>query len=283
MTKFKTLTSAIFSALLLFTAGCSSENDTTETVTSSSGDLTIECLSLGSADSFIFITENSTVLIDTGLSKNYDDIEACLEQYGIEEIDAMILTHFDKDHIGSAAEIINNYSVDAVYTTYMSKESSKVDDLLEALDDNNIEQQIITAVTTLTIDNVTYTIYPSESQSYETKESNNSSLCILVQDGERSFLFPGDAEEERIEELLTLDNISCDVLKMPHHGRYKTNLEEFLIKVTPTYALITSSEDEPADDSTIELLEELNIETYLLMNGNVTIKTDGTSLSVTQQ
>ncbi len=246
-------------------------------------DLTITCLSVGSADAFIFHTSNSTVLIDTGLKKSYKDIQSTLDEMGISAIDAMILTHFDKDHIGSAAKLLENYDTKQVYTTYLSKDSDMVDDLMEALETQKIDHTIVNEDTTLEMDGVTYTIYPPQRSAYDKDESNNSSLCILVTDGERKFLFPGDAEEDRITELLSMEDLECDVLKLPHHGRYEDNLDALIAKVNPTYAIITSSEEEPADDIVLELLRQRGIETFLTIDGTVIFSTDGTDITWQQE
>ena len=46
-----------------------------------------------------------------------------------------------------------------------------------------------------------------------------------------------------------------NVLKVPHHGRKGENSEEFLKAVSPEIAVITCSEDKPADDGILRMLD----------------------------
>ena len=80
--------------------------------------------------------------------------------------------------------------------------------------------------------------------------------------GERSFLFTGDCEKERLEELLEQKEFDLchNVLKVPHHGRKGKNSEEFLKAVSPEIAVITCSEDKPADDGILRMLDGMGTE-----------------------
>ena len=56
-------------------------------------------------------------MIDTGEEENLDDIHFYMNKKGYTAIDTLILTHYDKDHIGGASGIISTYGVNEVIET----------------------------------------------------------------------------------------------------------------------------------------------------------------------
>ena len=70
-----------------------------------------------------------------------------------------------------------------------------------------------------------------------------------------SVLFTGDAESVRLEEMLSKDWLDSDVLKFPHHGKEAYKTEELLKKTSPLITILTSSDEEPADDRVTNILD----------------------------
>ena len=261
------------------------ETDADVNMTEATGEdasLIITALKGGAADSFALISENHVVVIDTGLEGKADKLVEFLKEQGVTTIDELIITHFDKDHVGGADHIINEFEVGKVYTTYHSKESDDITEYLAALEAAGLSETTVTEEVSFAADNVTYTIYPPQSTSYADSESNNSSLVIRVAAGENSMLFAGDAEAARINELLATSGLESTVLKIPHHGRLETNTAEFIEYIDPDYAIITSSNSEPEDHEVLDILADNGTITYLTKNGNVTIVMDDNGIAVTQ-
>ena len=254
------------------------ETDTSDIASS----LIITALKAGAADSFVLLSENHVTVIDTGLDKKADDFVSFLKEQGVTRIDELIITHFDKDHVGGADYIINNFGVENVYTTYHSKDSDDITEYLEALEAKGLTETTVTEKTTWTADGITYTIYPPEKTSYADSESNNSSLVIRVTVGENSMLFAGDAEEERIAELIKTEDLGSTIIKMPHHGRLASNTSELIDYVNPEYAIITSSKGEPEDQEVLDMLTANGTKTYLTRDGDITIILDETGVTIMQ-
>ncbi len=257
-------------------AGKNEENGSTSestTVRSTSSDTVLEITALkaGAADAFVLIFGDHVTIIDTGLDKKADKLVAFLQERGITRVDEMIITHFDKDHVGGADHILENFDVGVVYTTYHSKQSDDIDSYLLALSDKGMKETTVTENTTFEVGDISFTIYPPETKVYADKMSNNSSLVIKVSLGENSMLFAGDAEAFRIQELLKTENLESTILKVPHHGRYDVYSEALIEYVKPEYAIITSSKSEPEDQEVLDILEKNNVTTYLTREGEVMI------------
>ncbi len=263
------------------TANASASADAIQTV-SADTTLTVTALKAGAADAFVLMTDNHVTLIDTGLDSKADKLVDFLYEQGVTRIDEMIITHFDKDHVGGADHILSEFEVGTIYTTYQSKESDDITAYMEALTAAGLSETEVTELTTYEADGVTYAIYPPKAQSYAEKTSNNSSLVIKVSVGDNSMLFAGDAEAERIEELLDTQGLQSTILKVPHHGRYNANSQALIDYVSPKYAIITSSKSEPEDQEVLDALSAAGVKTYLTRDGNITIRISGSEVEISQ-
>ncbi|MBR0280050.1 MAG: MBL fold metallo-hydrolase [Oscillibacter sp.] len=258
----------------------SATESVTETLTASGTDLEIVCFQAGKADAFLLITPESAVLIDCGEKGFGKTILAELEARNIAKLDLMIITHFDQDHVGGAARIINNFPVERILQSNSPKDSEEYEKYIKAVKNASIEPETVRENLSFALDGVAYTVNPPKKTKYNSDSSNNSSLIVSVTNGANRLLFTGDAEDERLEEFLTLDWGTFDFLKMPHHGNWHEPLPLLLETTAPRYAVITSSDEEPEDAETLELLESSGVETFLTRNGQVIVRSDGENISV---
>ncbi|MCD7904386.1 MAG: MBL fold metallo-hydrolase [Clostridiales bacterium] len=242
-------------------------------------DLSIYCFKIGKADSFVMQTENSVIVLDTGEEEDAEEIMEYLDGNNITYIDYLIISHFDKDHVGGAAEIIENYEIEHILQPDASEESDEYYNYISAMSTVGISPEIVDSTYTFTLDGADFMVLPPLSRSYQDDKDNNSSLVVSINHGENSFLFTGDAMDERINELLTYDGLEHTVLKMPHHGQYSDMLPALVEAVNPEYAIITSSDKNPEDDETLEILENVGAEVYITRNGDIKITSDGESLT----
>lgn len=274
---------------VFFSIGCANTDQKTNKTGSADKEetaqttLTVTALDVGKADAFLLKTTDFTALIDTATEEEGENVVTFLESQGIKTIDLLIITHFDKDHVGGADQVIKAFEVKRVISAVQAKESEDVDEFYNALKKKDLEDEIITQMQEFMADGVRFEIYPPEKESYEKKESNNSSLVVRVTVGEKSMLFTGDAQEERIEELLAMDDLQSDVLKMPHHGKLEDNTEALIRHVAPDYAVITSSEDDLEDAEVLSLLEDLGVKVFLTRNGEITITISADEVLVEQK
>jgi len=270
----KLFTKLITAGCLFLAAGCQ-EPEAAEDM------LYVRYFSAGKADAILLYTDESAVLIDTGLDGYASQILRELNRLGIDSLDAMILTHFDKDHIGSADEVLENISVGHVWVSDSPKDSDEYEDLMEALEQTGIHAEMVFGDEreTFELDGITYTIDGPDEEEYKDNPSNNSSLIVSVQYGETSFLFMGDAQNDRIREYLEDDASSYDVLKVPYHGNYQKQLKNLIASVQPEIAVITCSSFEGGEEKTMNLLEENGVETFRTDKGSVLIASDGKNIT----
>ncbi len=244
--------------------------------------LTINCFDVGKGDAFLLTTKNSAVMIDTGYKENGEALAEAVKASGHDHLDMLIISHFDKDHVGGASKVVKNIPIDRILTTRVTNDSKRTSKFLEKLEEQKKTHEVVSADTEVILDNVTYTISAPEKSYYDESEDNNSSLLVKATLGDTSMLFTGDAEDERLSEIIQRTDLSSTVLKLPHHGSYFLLLPDLIEKVNPRYAVITSSFDKPEDDVTNTLLESKGITPYYTKNGDITITLTGEEIGVSQ-
>ena len=193
---------------------------------------------IGKADSIFIQNGKHNILIDTGEEKHSEKIINKLKHFGIKKIDYMLLTHPDKDHIGGAAKIINSFEIGQIFQSTFEKGNKAEKSINKIIIENKIKIVSLKENKKIKVGNLNCTIYASEKEKY--KKSNDYSLVILVEDEELNYLFTGDAEKERLEEILNIDFPKIDLLKVPHHGRANTVSTKVIEKLDPAYVVITN-------------------------------------------
>ena len=195
----------------------------------------ISFINVGQGDSCLIHQGTTSILIDTGGSVYKDIAKDCLIPYfkkmQIYDIDLLITTHNDYDHMGAVSSLINNFPVKEYVTDYKSFP--------------------------LTIDNITITNY----NHYESmwKEENDTSLVLSFSVKNTNFVITGDAPI-KIERQIMKDNkeIKCDILKVGHHGSKTSSSDEFISYLNPKEAVISCGVNNKYGHPNQEVLSILN-------------------------
>lgn len=244
--------------------------------------LRIDVLDIGKADCIIIRNANNTVMIDTGEVENLTKIESFLKSKNIKKINCLILSHYDKDHIGGAEKILTAYDVETVLESSFTSEREEYASYHNAASEKGIPVSKLQNDTAMTIGDMHINISTPKKTSYEKKEDNNASLAVSLKFGECSFLFCGDAMNDRMDEIL-LENLGqFDVVKLPHHGSFLKDYDEILNSFACKDVIITDSEKNPADEKLISLLNEKNIKCYESRYGTVSVKCDSENITIEQ-
>lgn len=246
--------------------------------------LRVRFYAVGKADAMLIETPDGLrVMIDTGLNKNGKELAKRFAQEGIDRIDLMILTHFDKDHIGGADVILENIPVRRVLMPdYLKdgKQFTQLEDGLRTSPDTVVTKLGTNESLVLSVGSAQLYVTAAHDTDYGPDEENDFSLAIRLLYGDTRFLFPGDAEDARQRELMQEGDIACDVLKVPHHGRIEDSSPAFLAACAPKIAFVTDSDEEPADPRLIRLLTEAGCRVFSARNGEICVASDGENVFV---
>lgn len=238
-------------------------------------------LKIGQADAIILKTANHSVIIDCGEEDDGDEILEYLQTYGINTVDYLFITHFDKDHVGGAAKVIENINVKNIITPDCEGTNAEYESYKKSAEQKNITPLLLTKNMSFTLDDVLFEVFPPLKKTYK-EGDNDFSLAISAAHGENTFLFAGDAEAERLTEIMSQTGKEYDFLKVPHHGRYNKKTKAFIEAVKPSYAVITCSKKNPAEDETVSVLENAECKVYYTKDGDVNVTSDGHKIEIAQ-
>lgn len=247
--------------------------------------LEIDFYDIGQGDSiFIETGDGKQILIDGGPSS------VILEKLGKEMpfydryIDLVILTHPEYDHINGLIEVIKRYSIGAIITTGVVRDTNQYEEWIRVIEQKNIPIYIAQLGGKIDFGNniKIHILYPFESLAgKEISKTNNTSVVgkLIYKDFE--LLLTGDIEKS-VERKLINSNIDLksDVLKIPHHGSKTSSTEEFLKAVNAFIAIIQAGKDNKYGHPHQEVLERMaNILTFQTsQDGDIEILSNGEEL-----
>ena len=221
------------------------------------------------------LTEDAAVLVDAGVNKSGEDIVADLHARGIERLDALIITHFDKDHVGGADKVIEGVEIARVLEPDYEKDSKQFRQYREALDEAGLQAEAFAENVEFALDGCNFAIDVANASDYGEDEENDFSLVVRVTHGAVRFLLAGDAENA--------GDLQSDVLKTPHHGRYAALSAAFFQAVSPEYAVITSDAEDLEDAETVYALELAGARVLLTREGTVEMTSNGDAVRIVEQ
>ena len=249
--------------------------------------LKVTVLKVGKADAIVLQSAGKTMMIDTGEVDDAEKIVKFLKESGVTDIDAMIITHFDKDHVGSAGVIVEQFNVGKVLVPNYEGSGEEYESFMNAMKAAMIDPEPVAGPMDFTFGETTVEIEPPLDYDVDLIADavedfdNTMSLMTTVTCGEKKFLFTGDADRRRLKEWLSNTEVGhVDFLKVPHHGLFNAELEHLLEVTTPDYAAITCSKKNPADETTLELLVKHGVNVFQTRDGQITAVTDGSKIDV---
>ncbi len=248
--------------------------------------LTVEILKVGKADAIILQCGGETMVIDAGEEEDGQEVVDHLTAQGIDRVDVLIITHFDKDHVGGADTVAEALEIGRVLIPDYTATSTEYLNFLAALERKGIRAERLTENVTLQLGSAEVLVEPPTEYWVNDggeEVDNDCSLITTVVHGSMRLVFTGDIEKERILQWLETGNaVDCDFLKVPHHGIYNTALEDLFRALLPEYAAICSSKKNPADTEVVEMLKNLGADVLETQNGDITVISNGTALEIHQ-
>ena len=250
------------------------------------GELKAAFLKVGKADAIVITTATKTMVVDTGESDDGGKVLEYLQDEGVEAVDYLVITHFDRDHVGGAERILYNIPVkQAIHPDYVGvrEEYQAYIDTLAALEIPTTAMSAASGNLVFMLDDVQVTINPPQKAVYEKEPDNDQSLVMRLRHGSQSLLLAGDATAERLGELANSGiTLRSDLLKIPHHGVYDDASAALIKTVAPAYAVTCDSDKNPLEDKVAALLTQYKVQSYETKDGDVLCVSDGSKLTVTQ-
>lgn len=233
-----------------------------------SKNLEVTFFDIGQGDSALIQNQNIQIVIDGGPGSNLLSKLNSQMDYTDREIEAVVLTHPQEDHMSGLVEVFEKYKVDVLFISIKREGSKQFDKLMQLA--NNQQTKIVFASNGEIIEtgNAKATIlFPLKKTEKigNDKELNDSSIILKLEYGKNKFLFTGDAEEALSSELIASGaDLSAGILKVAHHGSKNgiNNNLKILEKISPSLAIISVGEKNQyghPHKETLDLFEKYNI------------------------
>jgi len=245
-------------------------------------DIHVVFFDVGKADSILIYSNAFAVLIDAGTNKTGEGIAEKIAALGIETLDVFIVTHFDKDHVGGADKIIESLDVRRVLMPVYEKDGKQYTQFTDAMEEAGIAPEALSANAEFSLGGAAFYVDVPNQAYYGEDEENDFSLVTRMEYGRTAFLFAGDCENARLQELLREGVETCDVLKVPHHGVAEFYSAAFFEACAPRYAVITSSDEDLEEEQVLEALQRVGAQVMLTRMGDVQMDTNGVEVSARQ-
>lgn len=242
-------------------------------------DFCIHVIDVGQADSILITTpSNKNMLIDGGDEDSAKIIKSYLKNKKVKNLDVVIATHPDSDHIGSLDYIIDNFDVEKIYMPNQTTDSECYINLIDSCNKKNLKVNYLSKDDSFNLDDSTniYVLSPS----YITDNNNSNSIVLNISYKNNNFLFTGDCEESNEMDMInSYDLEDIDFLKVAHHGSYTASSLTFLEETTPDIAVIScgykNSYGHP-HKSTLDNLESVDAKIFRTdQNGSMQFYSDG--------
>lgn len=234
----------------------------------------VTVVDVGQGDSiFLRSMKGDTILIDVGgkvtfgtkekwqESSQTSNAEKTLIPYlqarGVSQIDYLVLTHTDTDHIGDLEEVAKCFKIKEIC---VSQGALTKPSFVKRLRTIKCPVHTLKAGDKLPMmGSKLQVLYPNKVGD----GGNNDSIVLYGKLLGSSFLFTGDLEKEGEEELMaSYPNLKAGVLKAGHHGSKGSSSEAFLDQLQPSLALVSAGENnryKHPNDETLKRFKERHI------------------------
>lgn len=271
------------------------------------GRLHVDFLDVGQGDAALLTFPNGeTLLVDGGGRLNFNRIsvqsryadepeifapdapdigEMVVSNYlwarGYSQIDYILATHADADHIQGLTDVAGNFRVRAAIFGRTPSKNAEFAALYKILQQRGIESAVISRGDILTFGEVQIEVLnPEKDADGEAISDNNHSVVLRVGFGRRSFLLTGDIEKETEKNLLDAPEfLRTDVIKAPHHGSRTSSTAEFINASKAELVIVSVGRNSPFGHPHSEVIERWKNSGAKVLttgdNGTISVSTDG--------
>ena len=228
--------------------------------------LTITCLDVGHGSAvFIQFPNRKNILYDAGSWQKFDVgkyiVSPFLWNKNIKTIDNLILSHEHEDHWNGLQSIVNRFHIKSMCSQPSLFTSVAGQKVISILDKKHIQTDVVYNGNVFKgFEPAIVKILNPSCFSDKVTTSNDNSCVLKIDYLGHSILLCADIQEQGIESVLSgLSEVKSDIIQMPHHGSFISNLERLVYAVQPAYAFINSGNDSNLQ-KTCDMLKKYNVE-----------------------
>lgn len=244
--------------------------------------LSISFLDVGQGDAiFIQSPEGNQMLIDGGRGTDVLRELGEMMAFWDRDIDVVIATHPDADHIGGLPEVLARYEVDYIIHPGRAHDSGVYEEFITRIRHEGAQQFIAQEGMEIRLGEMALFEIVFPDRSVAEVSANAASVVGKLSYGETSVMLSGDAPDEIERYVVSRYGISidADILKLGHHGSDTSTDPSFLAAVSPTFTVISRGADNHYGHPSSEVVERVrNFGAEIFdtaEDGTVTFESDG--------
>ncbi|OGY91685.1 MAG: hypothetical protein A3H70_01460 [Candidatus Komeilibacteria bacterium RIFCSPLOWO2_02_FULL_48_11] len=242
-------------------------------------------LDVGQGDSILIKTKyNQQILIDGGPDANVLGRLGRHLPFYDKDLDLVIATHPDADHIAGLVDVLKRYRVGLMLEPGLAHPTGIYQALQQEIAKKSITQHLVASRQIYDLgDNLFLDVlYPDTSfVGQDLEDANSASIVVRLTDGQIDYLFTGDAPIETEDKIAALygSGLDSEILKLGHHGSKTSSSEPFLEAVAPEAAVISVGRDNRYGHPSLTILNRLKkLQIPVLRTdelGDIKLRSDG--------
>ena len=245
-------------------------------------------VNVGKGDALVVRAGDYTCLIDAGKEKAQDQLEVALKALGVEALDAVFITHTDKDHTGGLKWLRESgIEIRAIYASrYYPNTTEKKHQAVKTAKKLDLTVNWLGAGDSVPLGDsgAVFRVLAPEMEIPDDEDDN--SLVMMLDSPDGRILLTGDMEHVEEAALLASGaDLRCDVLKVANHGDSDATSAALIAACAPSVALIsTNSEEKPGtpDAGIVRNLQSIGCAVCVTQDASLGIRItlDGGNVSV---
>ena len=251
----------------------------------SAGSMSVTFIDVGQGDcSWLHLPNGDDVLVDGGKPEAGPTVVAYLEEHGVTDIELMVATHGDADHIGGLIDVLASMPVAEAWLDSQTCNTATCQEFYQSLADNDVVTVTVRMGENYSWGEITALVLNPSEPLYADK--NENSVVLRISYGSVDFLLTGDAETGAENRMVNSGHpLEAEILKVAHHGSSSSSSPTFLSAVRPEVAVISVGPNPYGHPSeqTIARLQAVGATVYRTdQHGTIVVTTDGYTYSVSR-
>ncbi len=248
---------ALLALAALFVTGCGVFGPATASPPPSDA-LVLSFIDVGQGDSTLVQSGGESYLVDAGRPGEGPEVVDFLRSRGVEELDGIVATHPDADHIGGMPEVLDAFPVEEVYVSGTASGTSTQAAFRSGVEEAGAETMEVSSGDEMTWGGSQVTVLSPPAGGFD--ESNEDSVVTLLEHGpeDTRALLTGDAGAEAEEYMSQgAETGPVAVLKVGHHGSDTSTSPLFVNSFQPHVGVVSVGEENDYGHPTPDVMSRL--------------------------
>lgn len=235
-------------------------------------------LDVGQGLSVLVQADGAYLLYDGGGRSASSYVVSYLQQHEINQLQWMVASHYDEDHISGLVGVLNTAEVERAMLPDYTTDTRIFQSLQDAIAEQKVPVVYPSQGNIYTLGHAEIEVVGPGRNSYE--KENNKSLCLRISYGNFRCLLTGDAEQEAEQDMVQAgQDLSCNLYVVGHHGSASSSGKALLDAADPQHAFLSVGEENPyghPSDQTLNALRQRGIALFRTdKQGEITVYSDG--------